>query len=266
MSQQYPGNGGYMAPSSPPQEQPKRIGAITMVAMVVLVFAILVILNETMLTVRNVEIIGNEKISSLDVAKAAGLDHPVSFFTVDAQAVVRNLQSNHYLVFERLEKVFPNSLKLYVHERKPIARVQEMGVEYVLDEEGMVLDRNMHTAEHDDYESLMFITGLKPKEMRIGQMTQAGTSTQLEIYRALIREVMLQGITSEIAELNVTDPENLYLITTDQYTAHLGNVEDLRPKIGTVRAVIAYLRQGGYQGGMLEANIPGEAVFSPLTP
>ncbi|MBR3105946.1 MAG: FtsQ-type POTRA domain-containing protein [Clostridia bacterium] len=275
MSQQippvYPANGGYIAPPPQTQNAPKRTGAFTIVAMVALIFAIVVILNETMLKIRNVAVIGNEKYSWEEVVRAAGLDRPTSYFTLDEQTVIRNLASNHYLVFERMEKGFPNRLTLYVHERKPIARVQEMGLEYVLDEDGMVLERVKRETDEDkekaaQFNGLMFITGLKPKEIRIGHILQAGSSAQMEAFKALIREAILQGITAQISELNITDPESLYLITTDNFTAHLGTVENLRAKIGTVRAVVAYLRTEGSGGGMLEASIPGEAVFSPMAP
>ncbi len=266
MSQQFPDNSGFMAP--PPQTTPKapaRTGAVTMLLMAVLIFAIMIILNETMLKIRHVAVVGNQRISWQEVVTAAGLDRSVSFFTVDEQTVSRSLRSNHYLVLERMEKQFPNGLTLYVRERSPIARVQDMGTEYVLDEEGMVLERLL-IADDAAYDSLMFATGLKPKDMRVGQLMQAGTAAQTEAYKALMREVILQDITDEISELNLADPENLYLITTDKFTAHLGSSEDLRAKIGTVRAVIAYLRGEGSAGGMLEAGIPGEVVYSPLTP
>ena len=268
----YPANGGYMTP--PPQAQPpqasKRTGLFTMIAMVVLIFAILVILNETMLQIRNIAVIGNEYFSWSDVVEAAGLNHPTSYFTLDEQTVARNINSNRYLVLVHMEKEFPNSVTLYVRERTPIARVQEMEVDYILDEEGMVLEIFATEEEKKSmagkYDGLMFITGLKPKEMRRGQIMQPGSSAQTEAFKALIQEVILQGITSEISELNITDPESLYLITTDKFTAHLGTVENLRAKIGTVRAVVTYLRGEGSSGGMLEADIPGEVVFSPMTP
>ena len=129
-----------------------------------------------------------------------------------------------------------------------------------------VAETAMYLRSDTSYGSLMFATGLKPKDMRVGQLMQAGTAGQTEAFKALVREVILQGITGEVSELNLADPENLYLITTDKFTAHLGSANDLRAKIGTVRAVIAYLRGVGSDGGMLEADIPGEVVYSPLTP
>ena len=263
----YSQNGGYMSPppQAQPPEKPKRTGVITLAVMVGLIFSIVVILNESMLKIRKVAVVGNHQISWEDVIRAAGLDKPTSFFTVSEEKIARNISASRYLVFERMEKEFPSGLTLYVRERSPIARVQEMGSVYVIDEEGMVLER-VASSEDDQYDGLMFITGLKPKEMRVGQVMQPGSTVQTEAFKALLREVILQGIASEISELNVSDPESLYLITTDKFTAHLGDTASLRAKIGTVRAVVDYLRKEGSDGGMLEASIPGEVVFSPLTP
>ena len=264
----YPQNGGYMNPPPTANQQPvkpRHTGVITMVAMVALIFAIMVILNESMLKIRRVAVIGNRQVSWEDVIRAAGLDRPTSYFTVSEEKIKQNISASRYLVFERMEKEFPSGLTLYVHERKPIARVQEMGSVYVIDEEGMVLER-LTSSQDSQYDGLMFITGLKSKEMRVGQIMQPGSTLQTEAFKALMQEVILQGITSEISELNMSDPESLYLITTDKFTAHLGDTAYLRAKVGTVRAVIDYLRKDGSGGGMLEAAIPGEVVYSPLSP
>ena len=66
--------------------------------------------------------------------------------------------------------------------------------------------------------------------------------------------------------MNVTNPESLYLVTRDGYTAHLGDLSELRAKIGTVRAVVYRLREMGQVGGRLEASIPGEVIYTPASP
>jgi len=259
MPPDYPNDFRMMNP--PPAPAPKRTGAWTVVALVALILAIVVILNETMLKISKVAVIGNDTVPWEDVIRAAGLDRPVSYFSVDEKKIAQGVQSNHLLIFERLEKQFPNGLTLYVRERKPVVLVQEMGAEYVLDEEGMVLSRRGKGEESQD--SLMIVTGLKPKDLQVGRVMTAGSSRHTEAYKALVQEVLLQGILSQVSELNMTDPDSLYLITVDGYTAHLGDTSQLRAKIGTARAVVAYLRQEGMTGGMLEVSIPGEAVYTP---
>ena len=263
----YPQDGGYMPPPAAGRQpaKPRRTGVITLAVMVGLIFSIMLILNESMLKIRRVAVVGNRSVSWEDVIRAAGLDRPTSFFTVSEEKIARNISASRYLVLERMEKEFPSGLTLYVRERQPIARVQEMGSVYVIAEDGMVLER-VTSAQDGTYDGLMYVTGLKPKEMRVGQAMQPGSALQTEAFRALMQEVILQGIAPEISELNMSDPESLYLITADKFTAHLGDTANLRAKVGTVRAVIDYLRKDGSGGGMLEAAIPGEVVYSPLSP
>lgn len=246
-------------------EKPGKTGLITLIVLVALIFSLVVFLNESMLKIKKVAIMGIQHVTWAEAIVAAGLDRPVSYFSVNEQKIAQGLQSNRYLVFERLEKQFPDGLTIYVRERKPTVRVQEMGAEYVLDADGMVLER-AERLNSGEYSGLMMLTGMKPKDMRVGRVMAAGSARTMEAYRALIAEIQLQGIADQISELNVSDPENLYLTTLDGYIAHLGGPEQLRAKVGTVRAVISYLRNEGRPGGMLEANIPGEAVYTPLSP
>ena len=242
----------------------RRSGAVTLIAILVLILAALVILNESLLRITKVAVVGNRTVSWDDVVTQAGLNRATGYFSVNETKIAQGINANRYLVYERLEKVFPDTLTIYVRERAPVVKVQEMGAVYYLDEEGMVLERydRLLTGQGAN-DSLMIVTGLKPKEMRVGRQMVAGTAAHMEAFRSLIQELTLQGYVNQISELNVNDPDNLYLITRDGYTAHLGNGENLRAKIGTVRAVVEKLREMEKKGGMLEAAVPGEAVYTP---
>ncbi len=260
---EYPPMNAYPPPAQQPL--PRRTGAMTVLAMVVLLLAIAIIINESVLKIRNIAVVGNQRFSFQQVVEAAGLGQSVSYFSVTEEKIASSLRSNRYLIFQGMEKEFPNRLTLYVRERTPAARLQEMSADYVLDQEGMVLEQKGLTVEEID-PGLMVITGLKIKDVQVGQIMTLTSLKQLEAYRAVLSEVLLQGIGGELAELNLTDPDNLYLTYADGYTAHLGGPDQLRAKIGTVRAVVSYLRQEGKEGGMLEANIPGEIIYSPASP
>ena len=69
---------------------------------------------------------------------------------------------------------------------------------------------------------------------------------------------------SGVAEINIASLDSIYLITQDGYTANIGDAQDLRAKIGTVRAVVSELRRRGLTGGMIEAPVPGQASYRPL--
>lgn len=264
MEQQYPQDVSSYLPAPPPPR--KRSGVITAVCVLVLVLAVSVILNESLLRIHWVRVEGLTIVSWAEAVQAAGLDKPVGYFTVSEKKVASGVNSHRYLVFERMEKQFPDTLTIYVKERSPVARVQEMGTNYYLDDQGMVLEKSLLRVNSGSPDDMVVVTGLKPKELRVGHFVVAGTAEHMKVYVALFEELRQQGWLSQISELNITDPESIYLVTRDGYSAHLGDLSSLRAKIGTVRAVVAKLRDMGKSGGMLEASMPGEAIYTPPVP
>ena len=186
MEQQYQQDFSSLPPTPPPR---KRSGVITVALVLVLVLAVAVILNESLLKIRMVAVVGNYSVAWEEVILAAGLDKPVGYFTVSEKKIAAGINSNRYLIFEQLEKHFPNSLTIYVKERVPVARVQEMGADYYLDREGMVLERGSLRGSSAGEDEIIVVTGLKPKELRVGRMMTAGTTDHLKAYRELLEEL-----------------------------------------------------------------------------
>lgn len=263
MSQSLPPDFSPWDAEETPAPAPRRRlkpGVKTLLWTLTLIIAVAVILNEGVLRIRNVAVVGNERFGWAEIVAAAGLDQGVNYFAVEEAKIRDNLEQNRYLVYEGMEKHFPNGLTLYVRERTACANVQVMGVTYLLDDAGMVLERSGKQGVED---SLMVVTGFLAREVRVGKTLVPGLETQLAAYRALVQECELQGVLEQISELNLSDPDSLYLVTRDGYTAHLGDAQELRAKIGTVRAVIAKLREMGKYGGVIEAAVPAVATYTP---
>ena len=63
----------------------------------------------------------------------------------------------------------------------------------------------------------------------------------------------------------MTEPTNILLITRDGYAAHIGDDEQLRAKIGTVRAVIEDLKRRDFQVALLKLRCLGGNIPSRNT-
>ena len=262
MSQQLPPDfSPFEAMPQTPPPQKRRAGVRMVILTLVLVCAVAVLLNESVLKIRHIAVVGNRDVSWAEIIRAAGLDEPVSYFAVNENKIREGVNANRYLVYEKLEKDFPGGLTLYVRERIPAANVQVMGVMYLLDAEGMVLERLGAAMQQME---LITVTGFQAKEIRVGSRIVAGTQAQLDVYQELMAEIALQNYQEQVSELNLSNPGSLYLVTTDGYTAHLGDATELRAKLGTLRAVVAKLRQMGKYGGVIEASVPAVATYTPV--
>ena len=249
--------------TAPPPPNRKRSGLRSLILTLVILLCVVILLNESVLKIRHVAVVGNVTVTWQEAVTAAGLEKPVSYFSLNEKKIADGINAHRLLVFERLEKRFPNAVTLYVRERQPWAYMQVMGVTYKIDNEGMVMERLGTVQPAGD---LMTVTGFKARDVRVGRVIVPATAEHMDAFLLLMKEIELQGIRNEVAELNLSDPDSLYLITTDGYTAHLGTRENLRAKIGTVRAVVEKLREMGKTGGMLEATQPGKATYTPATP
>lgn len=253
-------------PAPPPAK--RRAGVITLALTLVIVLSVMVLLRESVLMVRpsKVAVVGNSLISWEEVVKAAGLDQPVSYFSLNEEKIAAGINSHRYLIFDHMEKEFPDRVTLYVRERQVKAHLEVSGRYYQIDGEGMVLEYAGTEYPNDDR---INITGLQPK----GSVSPGGmiTSSRLTAYTKLMTEIDLQGISQRVSELNFSELDNITLVTVDGYTVYLGDDTDLRAKIGTMRAVLAELdamvERGelSRRGGLLEASVPGEAVYTPPT-
>lgn len=254
-----------MPPSSapPPMAPPpvkKRFGVQMLVLTVILLLAVALILHASVFRITHVTVIGNEKIPWEQVVRDAGLVGSVGYFSLNEEKIKTGINSNRYLEYLGMEKIFPNALTLYVRERASCADIQVMGVAYQLDAEGMVLERDGAVSLTGDR---MVVTGFQVRSIKLGQRIEALNAEQLNAYQAVVNELQLQQFIDQISELNLSDSENLYLITRDGYTIHLGDSKYMRAKIGTVRAVVDKLHEMGKYGGVIEAKTPGEANYSP---
>lgn len=238
----------------------KRGGLVSVVMTLAVLLVAGIVLNTQVFKLTSIEILGVDASQREAVLSTSGLKQNMSFLSVNEAQIKSNVENDRYLKFVSLEKHFPSGVTLTVSRRAPRANLMVMGVLYIISEDGMVLERSTQMTLDN---GCITITGMQVHELRVGSVFSPQRQAQFESYTAVLNELVAQSYTSEISELNLSDLNSLYLITTDGYTVNLGTSADIRAKIGTVRAVVKELRQMGKTGGMIEASVPGSAIYSP---
>jgi cell division septal protein FtsQ len=233
--------------------------ALTMIGVLVGLVILAFVLRYYVFTISHVRVVGNRAMPWQEVARAAGLDRKLLYFTVNEAEIESGINANRYLDYQGMEKVFPNTLILYVRERSPSAFFTHLGVGFVMAEDGMILEK---TRDIRMRQGLIEVSGLAIwGQLESGMFPVGGRPGQLEALVALVKELTDQGYSAQVKDINVADESNLIMTTQDDYTVRLGDAENLRAKIGTVRAVIEELKRRSLTGGILEASIPGEATY-----
>lgn len=219
-----------------------------------------IVVQETVFRLETVYVIGNESKTPQQIVTSSGLSRGRNMLGIEEAEIAQKMAKDHTIIFKGMQKEYPNTIYLYIEERKVVAAMQSLGVLYTLDAEGMVMTET-HSAILPG--GMPLVTGLRDCTAVVGQKLTARNSRQLEAYYEIMNELILQLYTDQISEINLADPDNIYLVTVEGVTVRLGDYGSMRAKIGAVRTDMAYLRQLGKTSGILDVTTPEDGKYMP---
>ena len=244
------------------QQLPKKNHVLRNVLIFLLVtLGVGLLVRGTVFTIRAAKVSGNVRMTQEEVLAEAGIALGQNMFDLDETAVERRVNANRYLSFQRLRRDWPDGVTLFIEERVPSAYAKAYGMLYVLAGDGTVLEES---GDIDAPPSLPEVRGLQEGTVTVGRKIASEGSRKLTVYRTLIEEMSLQGCLEQVSVLNLTDMENLMLVTIDGYTVELGESTDLRAKLGAMRAVrLKLLELGKEEGTINVATDPIHPTYMP---
>ena len=223
--------------------------------------AVGLVIRGTVFTVRAAQVSGNVRMSDEAILQEAGVSLGMNMFELNESDVARRINANRYLSFEKLRMDWPDGVTLFVTERVPSAYAKAYGMLYTLAGDGKVLEES---GDIDAALALPEVRGLQEGSITVGRKIVSESSARLRAYTALIEEMSLQGCLEQISVLNLADVDNILLVTTDGYTVQLGDRNDLRAKIGAMRAVRLKLIELGKEDGTINvADDPVHPTYMP---
>ena len=252
------------AQKHPPVQQgmPRKNHVLRNVLIFLLVaLAVGLVIRGTVFTVRAAQVSGNVRMSDEAILQEAGVSLGMNMFELNESDVARRINANRYLSFEKLRMDWPDGVTLFVTERVPSAYAKAYGMLYTLAGDGKVLEES---GDIDAALALPEVRGLQEGSITVGRKIVSESSARLRAYTALIEEMSLQGCLEQISVLNLADVDNILLVTTDGYTVQLGDRNDLRAKIGAMRAVRLKLIELGKEDGTINvADDPVHPTYMP---
>ena len=208
-----------------------------------------VVAQQTIFRLETVYVIGNEEKTPQQVVMSSGLARGHNMLSIEEKDIAKSMEQDHTIIFKGMQKEYPSTIYLYIEERKVVAAMQWLGMLYTLDGQGMVM-----TVENSSIlpAGLPVVTGFKADSVMVGQLLAVREARQLEAYQLIMYELEQQAYANQISAINLSDADNLYLVTLEGVTVRLGDAEHMEDKIGAVRTCMSHLRQLNVSGGILD--------------
>ena len=254
-----------MPPPAPVHNQnlrprPKGRGLWAVFCFLFVLVGVGVILYSTIFRLNRVQVLGSSHRTPQEVVTLAGISQGDNILLLDEKTIRDKINADRYLIFADMQRDYPDGLIIQVQERVPRVNIQSMGVQYTLDVEGMVLEQ---TQMLQLQEGMIAVTGFDITSILTGRYIICRREDQLTTYKKVLAELVLQETISQISELNLSNVDNLYLVSIDGFTVRLGDDANIQAKIGAMRAVFDYLRTANLSKGSIDVSAPVNPTYIP---
>lgn len=243
------------------KKKKRRPNTLKAILWLILPTIAVLLVGNTVFSVRTITVEGNSTVSDQEVIRASGISVGMSIFAIDSSSVRDSINDNRYLNFISLWRDFPSRVILRVTEHSPHATFQWMGMLYMLDQDGSVLEQ---TALFDIPLPVPLITGMQVEAARVGSPVVTSVAGQAQTIATVLSALSRYGLTETTSELNVTSLDNLILITTDGVQVKLGNAEKIETKLYLMEKALSIERQrGDVRYGVLDVTTAKSADYKP---
>jgi cell division protein FtsQ len=203
--------------------------------------------------IRQVDIETDGVLSIEQLRRWAGVKQEENLFRIDLTRVKRDIELVPAIQSVTVERVLPNTLKVRVIEREPIAQIQE----YLLDARGYAmrpLEPHQRAIPAPPGERYPIITGVNPNELRAGRPLESPAAhAALRFLTAFEHSPMATLV--DVARVDVSAPDVLH-VTTAQQNAITLSTTDFEKQLNRWYLVHVKGQQHARQIATLDLSVP----------
>jgi cell division septal protein FtsQ len=221
---------GALAPNAPRVLRQRHTGAwLSVTALVLGVIASTVFwrLQQTSyFTVTRVIVSGTSRLDPLKVAEASGvMDRPI--YEINPAAVDRTLSASPLIQSVHVHRIWPHTVQIALQEWQPWGTWQIGGVNYLVDQQGVVLDVVNEPIGTTIYD-LDAAEALQPGDRVDGDVLQAA---------GVLTTALPAEFSQQVSKLQYSADSGLQVITNRGVQARFGSGKDLNYKLAVWSAV-----------------------------
>ena len=225
------------------------------------VIVLVLIAASPVMNIRNVTVNGNERFSSAEILRSAGIEEGTNIFAFNTRRAKEYLYNNTYIrSIDIVRNYFERSLEINIVERQLRGYVRFRDNTYLfIDRDGMVLEsRTSFTERHP------VIEGLRFNEFTVGQYLNVENYDALESMLILSELFEEFDIHQDIIRIDLSRENEIHFYYGN-INIQMGSRRDLDLKIRKMMAILPELEAYKHIGGFLHMQDPLRPRFSLLS-
>ena len=206
----------------------------------------------------NIEVRGNHNVSLAQVLDAIGGDIERNIFFVSVAEQKKQLEAIPWIQSASVMRLLPNRLRIYIHERTPVAFTEVNGRIALIDAHGVIMDMPQGAESTFSFPVIVGMSDNDPLSTRAARM---------KIYADLIKQLDSTGAnySHELSEVDVSNPDDVKATVADPKGAVLMHLR--APNfLGPYQLYIAHVHEWHTQFPRLDSvdlRFDGQVIVNP---
>jgi len=239
---------------------------LSVTIIVVCALAVLLVLAcSKVFSVRDIMVVGNRSLLQEEVITQSGVKTGDNVLGITGDMLRARLEQNRYIEYLGHGFDYRGTLTLRINERLGMAVVNVLGLYYVLDDSGMVLE--CAGSAYPLTVSGPYVVGLalsSNAQVTIGEILPVRDTAQLEVMKKVLDELNRTGMLVSASELSVKNLDNLFYTTREGTKVELGDDRNLNTKLLIAREVLAIREpMGDLIGAKIDVSAGTNAHYIP---
>lgn len=211
----------------------RRILKISLLLFII-VGLIIFIFVSPVFNIRNIEVKGNEIISSDTIISLSGIKTNENIFQISKKNINNKLKENPYIKDAIIDRKLPGTVVLNIDERKIAYQVKVINSYFYIDYQGYILEvsskeKNVPLVEgfNTDQESLLKVNRLSGVDI-----------DYLKVLLKIIENAQKNEISKLIYKIIIKDNEYILDLKNEKKTVYLGNAKDITNQMSYVKLIL----------------------------
>lgn len=191
-------------------------------------------LTTPVFNIANIEVYGNEKNSTETYISLSKINlGTTNIFAITNNGVGKNIKENPYVKEVEMKRKLPNTIQLYITERKVAYQIEYTSKYIYIDDQGYILEIS------EDKKDVPVIKGLSTIKENIGQRLIEEDLMKLNVVAKFINYCKYNTIENKLTDIDVTDDTNYIMyFKEDKKTVYLGDASNLSERLSLLKTIL----------------------------
>lgn len=227
-----------------------------LIAIAVVVLMIVSYLFLPIFYVKHILILGNSDISVNELSSYTTQSLEKNTYLINKKKIEEEFLESPYIQSIKVSSKFPNKLIFNIIERNAVATVKFSGGFAILDDDGVVLET---TPDMNNIKKPL-ISGIDVKELIVGEKV-AEKNENIKLGMQIVSNIKSARILNNISVIDISDLNNVYMITPQGINVLLGEGKDLNEKMLVLERILLNLHERGISSGYVDMRYDAYPVY-----